>query len=99
MKLFPRQFLGLEPLFSNWERAAAAILPFPYEGGVSYGLGSAKAPEAVIDASFYLELYDEALDAEPYRMGISTLMPPNIPEDHQDMFDTVYETTILAHQQ
>ena len=59
MKLSEKQFLGIEGEFVNLEKSAVAILPFPYEGGVTYGKGAAQAPEAVIDASHYLEMYDE----------------------------------------
>ncbi len=68
MKLHPIQFLGLdEDQMPCYEKARVAILPFPYEGGVSYGAGTGKAPDAVIEASHYLELYDEILKTEPYR--------------------------------
>lgn len=73
MKREIRQFLDLESEFAAVETAAAVILPIAYEGGVSYGTGAAGGPDAVIDASAYLELYDEVLDAEPHRMGIATV--------------------------
>ncbi len=79
MKLNRKQFLGPEPEFSRFDSAAVAVLPFPYEGGVSYGRGTGLAPKAIIDASYYVEFYDEILDAEPHRMGIVTLAPPKMP--------------------
>lgn len=69
------------------------MLPFGYEGGVSYGKGTARGPEAILDASCYLELYDEVLDAEPYKVGICTVTPPDIPETPEAMNQMVYETT------
>jgi agmatinase len=68
-------FLDLEPLFADYENSAVVLLPVPYEGGVSAGRGAAGAPNAVIEASGLLELYDEVLDAEPYRAGIFTAAP------------------------
>jgi agmatinase len=65
-------------------------VPVPYEGGISYGAGTAQAPEAVIDASRHLELYDEILDAEPYRMGIATLAPLEIFADAERTHAAVY---------
>ncbi len=79
MKLYSKQFLRLESGFTLFEKAAVAILPFPYEGGVSYGLGTARAPDAILDASCYLELYDEVLDVEPYHIGVATVCPPSYP--------------------
>jgi agmatinase len=46
------------------------ILPVPYEA-TSYGAGN--GPAAIIEASRYLELYDQELDCEPSAVGIATL--------------------------
>ncbi len=88
----PKPFLGLDSEFGDFARAAAAILPFPYEGGISYGSGAALAPEAVLEASFYLEYYDEVLEQEPCRMGIFTALPPSIPENPEAMIRTMVES-------
>jgi agmatinase len=61
------------------ERASVVIVPFPYEGGISYGTGTAGAPQAVLEASQQLEFYDEVLDTEPCRVGIATLAAPQVP--------------------
>ncbi len=68
-------FLDFDPLFADYENSAVVLVPVPYEGGVSAGKGAAGAPDAVIEASGLLELYDEILDAEPYRAGIFTATP------------------------
>ena len=93
MRLYKKQFLGIEGEFTDLEKSAVAILPFPYEGGVSYGKGTAHAPDAVIDASHYLELYDEVLDAEPYRVGISTIETPDTGKTNQEMIYSIYSNT------
>jgi agmatinase len=71
-------YLDLDALFADYENSAVVLLPVPYEGGVSAGKGAAGAPDAVIEASWLLELYDEVLDAEPYRAGIFTAAPPPV---------------------
>lgn len=83
MQLAAEQFLNPGFEYTQYRTAAVAILPVPYEGGVSYGTGTARAPDAVIEASKHLELYDEALDAEPFRMGITTVAAPEIFADAQ----------------
>jgi agmatinase len=65
--------------------ARVVILPFGYEGGVSYGKGAAAGPQAVLEASQYLELYDEVLDAEPNQIGIFTAEAPAIAKDPEQM--------------
>ena len=99
MTLYSKQFLGLESEFTSFEKAAVVLVPFPYEGGVSYGMGTAKAPDAILDASCYLELYDEVLDIEPYRIGIATVCPPVIPNNAEGMIKTIYNTTLTPLQQ
>lgn len=88
------QFLGKDNTFAALDTAAAVVVPFPYEGGVSFGTGTALAPEAVIHASNYVELYDEVLRAEPYRMGIATSRPPAIPQTPEKMIQAMYETVL-----
>lgn len=90
MKLNAKQFLDLSAEFAEFKTAAVAILPVPYEGGVTYGAGTAQGPDAVINASQHLELYDEILKAEPFRMGIATLMPLKSPSDLKDLHEAIY---------
>jgi agmatinase len=56
-----------------------AILPVPFERTTSYGKGAAAGPAAILRASQAMELWDEELESEPYRIGISTL-PPFLPD-------------------
>jgi agmatinase len=75
MKAHPVQFLGVAEQPFDLEAAKAVIVPFGYEGGVSYGHGTGQAPVAVLHASHYVELYDEVLESEPYRIGVATVDP------------------------
>ncbi|HSJ05784.1 MAG TPA: agmatinase [Longimicrobiales bacterium] len=69
----PLNFLGLDESASDFGRAAAVILPVPYEATTSFGGGTGGGPAAILEASRYLELYDQELDGEPYEAGIATL--------------------------
>jgi len=99
MKLYELPFLGIEEPFSDFTKSAVALLPVPYQGGVSYGTGAEKAPRAIVAASQQVELYDELLNFEPYRVGISTLAEPDIPEKPDRMIERVYRSvyTLLQH--
>lgn len=68
----PRNFLGLEE-GASWEEADVVILPVPYEATVSYQAGTKWGPRAILEASRYIELYDQELDAEPAEVGVVTL--------------------------
>ena len=69
----PHTFLGLDEEASEFEGARAVILPVPYEATTSFGAGTGAGPSAIIEASRYIELYDQELDAEPYETGVATL--------------------------
>ncbi|MDQ3555607.1 MAG: agmatinase [Gemmatimonadota bacterium] len=69
----PHNFLGLEGDAARWPDAGVVILPVPYEASVSYGGGTRRGPGAIIEASRYIELYDQELDNEPARVGVVTL--------------------------
>jgi len=66
-------FGGLPPEESAFETSRFLILPVPYEETVTYLRGTCRGPQAIIEASQYVELYDEELNMEPYRAGIHTL--------------------------
>ena len=56
--------------------ARACIIPFGLEATVSYESGTAQGPEAIIEASQQVELFDESLWCEPFRQyGVATLAP------------------------
>lgn len=69
-------FLGIEneDLYS-YEKSRFVIQPVPYEHTSSYLSGSEKGPQAIIDASHFVEFYDEELDTETLNdiKGIATL--------------------------
>jgi agmatinase len=70
----PRNFLGLEGDAGEWDNAGVVILPTPYESTVSYQGGTKLGPDAIIQASRFIELYDQELDAEPGpAIGVVTL--------------------------
>jgi agmatinase len=69
----PHSYLGLDEESSDFGRASVVIMPVPYEATTSFGGGTGAGPAAIIEASRYIELYDQELDAEPYEVGIATL--------------------------
>lgn len=90
----PMIFCGIEDeRYSNFANAQIVILPVSWEGTVSYGLGTGEGAMAIIDASRYMEHYDEETDAEIYKIGIHTtdlIKPAETPEA---MMTTLYENS------
>jgi len=69
----PHTFLGLDEAASDFEAASAVLLPVPYEATTSYGGGTQAGPGAIVEASRYMELYDQELDGDPSTIGVHTL--------------------------
>jgi agmatinase len=69
------KFAGLAEAFSDYEKARYVVLPVPYEKTTSYGKGTVNGPEAIIEASRFMELYDEELMVNTAESGIATLKP------------------------
>lgn len=58
--------------YSNSKKSRIVILPVPYDATSTWMRGSAKGPDAILDASRNMELYDIETGAEVYRKGIFT---------------------------
>jgi agmatinase len=69
----PRNFANLEPEFSAYAAARVAVLPVPYDATTTARAGAREGPTAIIDASADMELFDLAIEREPFRHGIATL--------------------------
>jgi len=74
-------FLGKEKCVDKIEDANTIIIPIPLEYSTSYGKGTARGPEAILNASPYLEFYDEELDCEVWKTGIYTAPAINVSAD------------------
>jgi len=71
----PMNYGGLDEEHSSLERARVVILPVPYDRTASYMKGTARGPEAIVEASRFMELYDDEIDRDPYTIGIHTAAP------------------------
>lgn len=85
-------FGGIDQDYASWDASKVGILPVPYDLTTSYRSGTDNGPKAIIEASTQLELYDEELKMETYRIGITTMdelkvrdLPP------EEMVKSVYE--------
>jgi len=68
----PFKFCGIEDRYSSWENSRIAILPVSYDLTTSYKPGTSSGPKAIIDASRYMETYDDETGKEIYKLGIYT---------------------------
>jgi agmatinase len=71
------------------EKARVAVIPVPFETTVSYGRGTANAPDAILEASQQVEFYDDELGFEPCDVGISSEEPISIQGEPIDVLNRI----------
>jgi agmatinase len=84
---YPSNFGMIEK--DSYEDSKVVILPVPYEKTTTYVKGTNEGPEAIINASRYMELYDEEIKKDFSEIGICTLNPLHIEGNHESMMDEV----------
>lgn len=71
-----KNFLAIDEIHSSLHGSRIAILPAPYEHTVSYGGGTRNGPKGILNASAYVEFYDDEFERELcFQEGIATLKP------------------------
>src|SRR3989344_2796753 len=69
--LEPFNFLGLNE--QDYEKAKVAIFPVPYNSTTYWKSGTKDGPQAMIEASRHIELYDMETKKDASKQGIFTL--------------------------
>jgi len=102
MRFLPPQqaFLGLDPASSVVpDEARAIIVPFGLEASVTYGGGTAKGPQAIIEASHQVELFDDEFWREVvHDYGVATLEAEAVAADIPgalDQLETIIEGLLV----
>ena len=87
----PGAFGALSEDFCRYEASSVAVLPIPYDGTSTWMKGADMGPQALLDASANMELYDIETDSEMFRCGIVTMKPVHCPDDPELMVGAVTE--------
>src|SRR5205807_7036944 len=69
------QFGAPDALYCDSTTARVTIIPAPLEYSVCYMKGTEHGPQAIVNASSQMELYDEELDWCPIEVGVYTRPP------------------------
>jgi agmatinase len=87
-------FLGLEEKYSSFENSEIVILPAPLEKTVSYGQGTSLGPVKLMEASQYVEFFDEETFKEIcFDKGICTVEPLEFgPLKIEESLELLYST-------
>lgn len=75
------------------------VLPAPYDATASYGTGSRYGPSRILEASWQLELFDEELLIEPWKAGIFTEEPLELPLSPEGAAEIIEEAVLRIFRQ
>ena len=97
----PRVFFDLPPEVADPDSAAAVIVPVPYDRTASWLRGAAGGPEAILEASQYLEVWDIETASEPWRRGIAAAEPVLCDQGPEELAEDVEARvgSLLDHDQ
>jgi agmatinase len=65
-----KTYAGIPKAFATPEKSKVVLLPVAYDGTSTWGKGADKGPQAFLEASENMELYDIETDSEVYQEGI-----------------------------
>lgn len=88
----PHTFGAIDPEDYPYAGAEIAVLPIPYEATTSFGKGTGNGPREIIQASRYIELYDEETKGDVSERGIYTLPDVGaVVSSPADMVEGIYQ--------
>ena len=88
-----KNYAGISPEHGNLATSKIVIIPVPYDGTSTWQKGADKGPQAFLDASENMELYDIETDSEVYKEGIYLAEPVTENSSPEAMVDAVHKIT------
>jgi agmatinase len=88
-----RTYAGIPENYAKLETAKVVLIPVPYDGTSTWQKGADKGPEAFLNASDNMELYDIETDSEVYKEGIYLAASVTENSSPEAMVEEVYQTT------
>lgn len=83
-------YAGIPIEYAKLETANIVLIPVPYDGTSTWQKGADKGPEAFLEASENMELYDIETNNEVYKEGIYLSDPINRENSPEKMVETVH---------
>ncbi|TYA74916.1 agmatinase [Seonamhaeicola marinus] len=65
-----KTYAGIPEKYAKLEQAKIVLIPVPYDGTSTWQKGADKGPEAFLEASENMELYDIETNSEVYKQGV-----------------------------
>ncbi len=86
-----RNYAGIEDKYADYKSAKVVLVPVPYDGTSTWQKGADKGPEAFLEASENMELYDIETNQLTYKIGINLQDPISENTSPEAMTKAVYE--------
>lgn len=86
-------YAGIPDKYARLDQAKVVLIPVPYDGTSTWQKGADMGPEAFLDASENMELFDIETRTEVYKKGV--YLAPSVSEKStpEKMVEAVYKTT------
>lgn len=88
-----KTYAGIPEELAKLEQAKIVLIPVPYDGTSTWQKGADKGPEAFLNASENMELYDIETDTEVYKQGVYLADAVTENSSPEAMVDAVHEIT------
>ena len=88
-----KNYAGISDKYAKIDTAKIVLIPVPYDGTSTWQKGADKGPEAFLDASENMELYDIETDTEVYKQGVYLADAITENSSPEAMVDKVHEET------
>lgn len=88
-----KTYAGIPEEFAKLEQAKVVLIPVPYDGTSTWQKGADKGPQAFLDASENMELYDIETDTEVYQQGVFLADAVTENSSPEAMVDAVHQAT------
>jgi agmatinase len=86
-------YAGIPEEFSKLEKSKIVLIPVPFDGTSTWQKGSDKGPDAFLDASVNMELYDIETETEVYQQGVYLADAITENESPKKMVEAVHQET------
>ena len=88
-----KNYAGIPDKYARIDETKVVLIPVPYDGTSTWQKGADKGPDAFLEASENMELYDIETRSEVYKKGV--YLAPAVTEDSspEKMVEAVYKTT------
>lgn len=88
-----RTYAAIPEEYGRLATSKVVLIPVPYDGTSTWQKGADKGPEAFLEASENMELYDIETKSEVYKQGIHLTDPITENSSPEAMVDEVYKIT------